>query len=70
LVFDGARLKDVAAELNRYSREKIIVSDEQVGKLTIDASVPTDDIHAFTRVARDVFGLRVQDKGDEILISR
>jgi transmembrane sensor len=70
LVFDGARLKDVAAELNRYSRQKIVVSDEQVGKLTIDASVPTDDIRAFTRVARDVFGLRVQDKGDEILISR
>lgn len=70
LVFDGARLKDVAAELNRYSREKIVVSDEQVGKLTIDASVPTDDVHAFTRVARDVFGLHVQDKGNEILISR
>ena len=70
LVFDGAKLGDVAEELNRYSREKIVVAGKDVGKLTIDASVPTDDIRAFTRVAREVFGLRVQDRGNEIVISR
>ena len=70
LVFDGAKLSDVAAELNRYSSEKIVISGDGAGKLTIDASVPTDDIRAFTRVAREVFGLHVQDKGNEIVISR
>jgi transmembrane sensor len=70
LVFDGAKLSDVAEELNRYSSEKIVVSGNEAGKLTIDASVPTDDIHAFTRVAREVFGLHVQDRGNEIVISR
>jgi len=70
LVFDGAKLSDVADELNRYSDEKIVVFGNEVGKLTIDASVPTDDIRAFTRVAREVFGLHVQDRGNEIVISR
>jgi len=70
LVFDGAKLSDVAEELNRYSTEKIIIAGDQAGKLTIDASVPTGDIRAFTRVAREVFGLHVQDRGNEIVISR
>lgn len=70
LIFDGARLSDVAQELNRYSSEKIVIAGDEAGKLTIDASVPTDDIRAFTRVAREVFGLHVQDKGNEIVISR
>jgi transmembrane sensor len=70
LVFDGAKLSDVAQELNRYSSEKIVVAGNEVGKLTIDASVPTDDIRAFTRVAREVFGLHVQERGNEFVISR
>lgn len=70
LIFDGAPLSSVAAELNRYSIEKIVVAGDGVGKLTIDASVPTDNIRAFTRVAREVFGLHVQDRGNEIVISR
>jgi transmembrane sensor len=70
IVFDGASLGDVAAELNRYSREKIVVDGDEARRLTIDASVPTDDVRAFTRVAREVFGLHVQDRGNEIVISR
>ena len=70
LVFDGAPLSDVATELNRYSAAKIVLSGNDVGKLTIDATVPTDDVHAFTRVAREVFGLHVQDRGNQIVISR
>lgn len=70
LVFDGAKLSDVVAELNRYSSEKIVVAGSKAGKLTIDASVPAGDIRAFTRVAREVLGLHVQDRGNEIVISR
>lgn len=70
LVFDGAPLAAVAAELNRYNREKLVIAGDDVKRLTIDASVPTDDIHAFTRVARDVFGLHVRDQGNEVVISR
>ena len=70
LVFENARLTDVAAELNRYNSEKLVIAGDAVGRLTIDASVPTDGIRAFTRVAQDVFGLRVEDRGNEVVISR
>ncbi len=70
LVFDGATLAKVAAELNRYNSEKLIIAGDDVRKLTIDASIPTDGIHAFTRVARAVFGLHIQDRGNEVVISR
>lgn len=70
LVFDGATLESVAEELNRYSKEKLVISGSDAKRLTIDASVPTNDIRAFTRVARDVFGLHVRDSGHEIVISR
>ena len=70
LNFDNATLADVAQELNRYNREKLIIADPKVARLTIDASIPTHGIQAFTRVARDFLGLRVEDRGDEIVISR
>jgi len=70
LVFDGAPLSSVAAELNRYGHEKLVVEGDDVKKLTIDASVPTNNVRAFTRVARDVFGLHVEDRGNKIVISR
>lgn len=70
LIFDGATLESVAEELNRYSKEKLVISGSDAKRLTIDASVPTSDVRAFTRVAKDVFGLRVRDTGHEIVISR
>jgi transmembrane sensor len=70
LVFENARLTEVAAELNRYNSKKLVIAGDAVGGLTIDASVPTDGILAFTRVAQDVFGLRVEDRGNEVVISR
>ena len=70
LNFDNATLADVAEELNRYNRAKLIIADPKIARLTIDASIPTHGIQAFTRVARDFLGLRVDDRGDEIVISR
>ena len=70
LVFDNAKLSDVVAELNRYNSEKLVVASGDVGRLTIDASVPTDGVQAFTRVVHDVFGLHVASRGNEMVISR
>lgn len=70
LVFHGSALADVAEELNRYNTRKIIIADPEVARLTIGATIPTHGVEAFTRVARDVFGLRVTNHGSEIVISR
>ncbi len=69
LVFDNATLAEVAAELNRYNREKLVI-DPTVAGVKVVASIPTDGIQAFKRVARDFLGLRVEERGNDIVISR
>jgi transmembrane sensor len=70
LVFQNTPIADVAEELNRYNHKKLIVADPAIARLTIGATIPTNGLEAFTRVAREVFGLHVVDRGDEIVISR
>jgi transmembrane sensor len=69
LVFDNATLADVAAELNRYNREQLVI-DPTVAGVKVVASIPTNGIQAFKRVARDFLGLRVEERGNDIVISR
>jgi transmembrane sensor len=70
LVFDNATLGEVATELNRYNREKFVIADSGIARRKIDASIPTHGVQAFKRVARDFLGLRVEDRGQEIIVSR
>ena len=70
LVFENATLADAAAELNRYNREKLVVADAAAARLRFGATLPTTDVEAFTDVAKDVLGLRVEKRGDQIVISR
>jgi transmembrane sensor len=70
LVFENATLADAAAELNRYNHEKLIIADAAAARLTFGATLPTTDVEAFTDVAKDVLGLRVEKRGGQIVISR
>lgn len=70
LVFENATLADAARELNRYNTQKLVIADSAVAKLRFDATIPTNSIKTFTRVAQQVFGLRVQSHDDEVIISR
>jgi transmembrane sensor len=69
LVFHQTTLAAAAAEFNRYNRKKLVIADAGAAALTIGATFPTDDIEAFARTAKNVFGLRIEDRGDEIVIS-
>jgi transmembrane sensor len=70
LVFEHATLADAAAEFNRYNREKLVIAGPAAARRTIGATFRINDIRAFARVAQEVFGLRVDVRGDEIVISR
>jgi len=70
LVFDNAPLGEVAAELNRYNRQKIVVTDEDAAKLAVVGSFRTDDVQGFTDIVRAVFKLHVRNDGNQIVISR
>ena len=70
LVFKRNSLADVAAEFNRYNRRKLIVADGAAAKLTIDGTFHANNVEAFTDIAQDILGLRVDRRADEIVISR
>lgn len=69
LVFHQTTLAAAAAEFNRYNRKKLVIADSRAAALVIGATFPIDDIEAFARTAKNVFGLRIEDRGDEIVIS-
>jgi transmembrane sensor len=69
LTFLHTPLSEVARELNRYNREKIVIADASVARLTMNGAIPATSVSAFTNTARDVFGLRVETHGNEIVIS-
>ena len=70
LVFDNTTLADAAAELNRYNRQKVVIADAAIAKLTIVGTFPENDVEAVADAAKEVFGLQVQNRKDAIVISR
>jgi transmembrane sensor len=70
IIFDRTTLADAAAELNRYNVKQIVILDPAAARLTIHGRFPSNDTAAIVNVAQDVFGLRVETRGNEILISR
>jgi transmembrane sensor len=70
LVFDHTTLADAAAEFNRYNSKKLIVAGSVASRLTIDGTFPTGNAAAFIDIVQDVFGLRVESRSDETVISR
>jgi transmembrane sensor len=68
--FRYSTLADAAKEFNRYNRNKLVIADESAAKLTIVGTFGTNDVDAFVRLAKRVFGLRVSQRGDETVISR
>jgi transmembrane sensor len=70
LTFLHTPLSEVARELNRYNQQKIVIADASVARLTMNGAIPATSLSAFTNTARDVFGLKVETRGNEIVISR
>jgi transmembrane sensor len=70
LVFRHTPLAEAARELNRYNRTKIVIDDATAAGMTMNGSFPATSVSTFIEAARDVFGLHVEDRGKEIVISR
>lgn len=70
LTFFHTPLAEAAAELNRYNDRQVVIADADASRLTMNGSFPATDIAAFTEAAREVFGLRVEERGDKVVISR
>jgi transmembrane sensor len=70
LVFQDTPLVAAAAEFNRYNRRKLVIADIGAGKRIIGATFPADRVDLFANAVRNVLGLRVEERADQIIISR
>ncbi len=69
LVFDQARLGDIAAEFNRYNSKKLIIAGVDVGDMRLGGTFPFAEPRAFVTLLRDAYGLKVEESSDTIKIS-
>lgn len=70
LIFDRTPLSQAAEEINRYNSKKLIIADPEAGQMKIGGTFPKNNVNAITAAARELFGLHVEDRGTEIVISR
>ena len=70
IAFDNATLGDAASEFNRYNRVQLVITDPAVARIPIAGKFPTNGVNRFADVIEHVFGLHVQSKGGEMVISR
>ncbi len=69
IVFSHTTLAAAASEFNRYNETKIVIADAEARNRVIGATLPAHDVEAFADVAREIFGLRIQRRKNEIVIS-
>ena len=70
LVFHDTKRGDASAEFNRYNGVKMVVSDPKIAALTINGTFRTNGFEQFARVARDVFGLRIERHAQGIVLGK
>jgi transmembrane sensor len=70
LVFDNTPLASAAAELNRYNRRQLVITDPSIAKLKVVGTFPATDLELVLAAAEDVYGLRVTYEGNTIRIHR
>jgi len=70
LVFKHRPLAEVVREFNRYNKQKLVLASADVGALKIYGSFRTEDIELFARVVQVAFALNIENRGNDIVISR
>jgi len=70
IVLHRTSLAEAVTEFNRYNIKKLVIATPSLNRVRVGGTFPIEDVEAFTRVAKQVFGLKVREKGDEIEISR
>lgn len=67
LVFNGEALEDVIAEVSRYTKMKIVISDPQIRKLKIGGYFKTNETEAMLQALETSFGVSVKYVSDNIV---
>jgi transmembrane sensor len=67
-VFDNTRLGDAVAEMNRYTRKRIEISDSSVAEWRISGTFSTDDVDAFARSLVDLLPVSIELRDDRTVL--
>jgi len=70
LIFNHTPLSEAANEINRYNAKKLVIADPMAAQMKIGGTFPKNNVNAISAAVRELFGLRVKDRGDEIIVSR
>lgn len=69
LVFNNATLAEAAVEFNRYNSTKLTIETDIAG-LRINGIFDAGSVGPFTTMAKFAFGLSIEKRGNEIVVSR
>jgi transmembrane sensor len=67
LIFDNDRLEDVVAEINRYSGQKIVISDSELQDLRFGGYFRLDDVSSIMATFEADFSIRVARINDNVV---
>ncbi len=70
LIFDDTPLAQAAAEFNRYNATKIVLEGLSDAHLNINGAIRIGDRKEFERLAKNLFGLHIEQREDETVIRR
>jgi transmembrane sensor len=68
--FDDTPLKDAANEMNRYTTTHVTVPDNEVAQLRVGGVFRAGGSDEFVKVVTELFGLRADRNGRDIVLSR
>jgi transmembrane sensor len=69
IIFDDTPLSAAAAELNRYSKDKLVIEQPKAQEVLVTGLFQTGDSLSFAHAVAESFGLTVHEKNDEIVVS-
>src|SRR5690606_34875559 len=72
LVFDETPLAEAAAELNRYSTDRLVIDDPAIATFLVSGVFKTGDIRRFARTVEEILPVRLDARagGDMVLSAR
>jgi transmembrane sensor len=70
IVFRHTTLADAAAEFNRYNPNRIVIGSAAAAALKIDGTFPSDDPDSFAEIAQVILHLRVERRGQSIVLTK
>jgi transmembrane sensor len=69
IIFDDTNLADAAAELNRYSKDKLVVEQPSAQAVRVTGLFQTGDSLSFAHAVAQSYGLSVEERKDAIVLS-